>query len=161
MEDFGIMTDKEMKDLFRDIAVEYPNFIRNENDRATNDKINLYLKELEQFSCEDVSNGFRTYLNSDRYCYPPHLKDLKDFAKMEQNKSKTKSRCNKRRIITAEEDCANEYKELMSKNKNPTGERKEYCKKLAPFYLLFNGNGWEERYEKYFGKPREEFEKLD
>lgn len=39
------MTDKEMRDLFRDIAVEYPNFIRNENDRATDDKINLYLKE--------------------------------------------------------------------------------------------------------------------
>lgn len=65
--------------------------------------------------------------------------------------------------MTAEEDIANEYVEIMehAKKYGTSEEIKQELLKRKKYYLMFYGPDKDKNYEAYFGMPREEFERLD
>lgn len=158
------MTSAEAKMLLQEIGYGYPNFFVPSNETELQGKIEFYRARLDKFEYTDVINGFYNYVENTSDKYAPSIKQLKEFAELAKRKRLNKQGKATRRIVTPEEDMANEYIEIMNRAKkrgSMTDEEDRQVHILLPYYEMFFGPHKDELYLKHFGKSREEFERLD
>lgn len=114
--------------------------------------------------CDDIMNALEYINANDDKDTIPTIAKIITQGQLEKKNRLSKDKTTGRRIVTPEEDCANEYIQIMQSvvdgKAKKTQELVDYLQKLKPYYLLFYGDGWEERHEKHFGKRREDFERL-
>ena len=159
------MNRTEALEVIRTIGDMYPNAYKDvDNQDKANRQVNLMLRYLDKFEYTDVINGLYGYYDSEKAKYSPSVRDLKEFARIAKRNRETKQGIGHRRIVTPEEDMANEYIEIMNRAKkrgSMTDEEDRQVHILLPYYEMFFGPHKDELYLKHFGKTREEFERLD
>lgn len=159
------MNRTEALEIMRTIGDMYPNAYRDiDNQDKANRQVNLMLHYLATFEYTDVINGLYAYYDSEKAKYTPSVRDLKEFARIAKRNRENKQGIGHRRIVTPEEDMANEYIEIMDRAKKRgtmTDEEDRKVHILLPYYEMFFGTHKDELYLKHFGKPRAEFERLD
>lgn len=159
------MNRTEALEVIRTIGDMYPNAYKDvDNQDKANRQVNLMLRYLDKFEYTDVINGLYGYYDSEKAKYSPSVRDLKEFARIAKRNRETKQGIGHRRIVTPEEDMANEYIEIMNRAKKRgtmTDEEDRQVHILLPYYEMFFGPHKDELYLKHFGKTREEFERLD
>lgn len=158
------MNNTEALEIIRTMGDMYPNAYKDiDNQEKANRQKELMIRHLGDFDYTDVINGLHTYFDSEKGRYFPSMRDLKDFAKIEKRNRLSRQGIKSRRIVTAEEVIASEYVELMelAKKNGMSEEIREELEKRKKYYLMFYGPNKDENYKAYFGKSREEFERLD
>lgn len=157
------MNKAEVLEMLKDMDSLFGGVLKTTNQAEIERKINLYLEKLHKLEYRDVRDGLMIYLDSDSGKYIPSIKDIKDYAGIAKRRRESKEGKRTRRIMTAEEDIANEYVEIMehAKKYGTSEEIKQELLKRKKYYLMFYGPDKDKNYEAYFGMPREEFEKLD
>lgn len=158
------MNSTEALEIIRTISDMYPNAYKDiDNQTKADRQKELMIRHLDDFEYQDVINGLHTYFDSEKGKYIPSMHDLKDFAKIEKRRRESKQGIRKRRIMTAEEDIANEYVDIMkhAQKHGMSEEIREELEKRKKYYLMFYGPHKDENYKAYFGMSREEFERLD
>lgn len=157
------MNKAEILETLKDMDSLFGNVLKTTNQQEIERKINLYLEKLHNLEYRDVRDGLMIYLDSDSGKYIPSIKDIKDYANIARRRRESKEGKRRRRIMTAEEDIANEYVELMeiARKHGMSEEIREELEKRKKYYLMFYGPNKDENYIKYFGMSREEFERLD
>lgn len=157
------MNKAEVLEMLKDMDSLFGGVLKTTNQAEIERKINLYLEKLHKLEYRDVRDGLMIYLDSDSGKYIPSIKDIKDYAGIAKRRRESKEGKRTRRIMTAEEDIANEYVEIMehAKKYGTSEEIKQELLKRKKYYLMFYGPDKDKNYEAYFGMSREEFEKLD
>lgn len=157
------MNREETKEIIRLLCDMYPKQYNDlDNQYKANRIIDLYSAYFQNMDFRNTKQGLYNYFESENGKYFPSIYTIKEFSRLA--KKNIKSSQKGRRIVTAEEDCANEYIEITKKGIGKLSEKQyQYVIKLQPCYLLFHGDGWQERYKKHFNttKSREEYEKMD
>lgn len=152
------MTTEELKAILNKIHFMYRNsFVEIENPKRAALYVKIYEKQLCDLEYVDVDNAVDYYIQNNDTNFAPTIKRIREIASMEKNKRL--NNVSSRRIETSEEVCANLYHEIMAKTKK-TDDDWQTLERLKKYVMLFEGEGWQERYIAHFGKPREEFEKL-
>ena len=158
------MNRTETLQLLKEMDYAYGNVLKTNSENEIQGKIDFFLRMFKEFEYTDIINGFYAYCKSDSARYAPSIKQLIDFARMNKRYRESKQGIKHRRIVTPEEDMANEYAEIMTKVKK-TGVMSEEDRRILQiekkYYLMFYGEEKDKNYEVYFGKTREEFERLD
>lgn len=159
------MNSTEALELIKTIGDMYPSYYKdiNNEERAERQKI-LIVRHLGDYEFTDVINGLHAYFDSEKGRYAPTMRDLKDWAIIKKRERLAKQGIKTRRIVAPEEDAAHEYIEIHQRAKKrgyflPEEERQ--CLGLRKYYEMYYGPHKDENFINHFGKPREEFERLD
>lgn len=159
-----MLTYAEMKLLLQEIGYAYPNFFVPSNETERDGKIEFFRERLGEREFTDVRNGVYKYIDTVSDKYAPTIKQLKQYADIAKRERLNKQGKRTRRIAAPEEDAAHEYIEIHQRAKKrgyflPEEERQ--CLGLRKYYEMYYGPHKNENFINHFGKPREEFERLD
>lgn len=131
----------------------YPSALKGDRDIHTE----RWSKAFEGNTFEQVRTAIEKLSNEWKDTYEPPFSQLIKYVNAEADKTEETNKKKKRRIVTPEEELANlydKYTQILNSNKNLSDENAliiaERLETLKPFYKLFNGEGWEMRYAKYF-----------
>lgn len=155
------MNRAECVKALNEFQVLFPNYYRNTDRDYLQRVVDSWTRKYSDLKYDDVIEAMYQYDKESDYTSAPSTKTIRAIAVKIRNQRQEKANGKHKRIVTPEEDCWMEYKQLMTKGKYMTMDDINRAKALQKYALLFEGEGWEQRYIRHFGKPRKEFERYD